>query len=202
MTDAIESKIILISCSIFLNEVNALLEEGRLDRPFRFQSSMLHMHPEQLGPRLRALVDQELKKGHQVVLVYGDCAGLMSELEATPGVVRILGKNCIEIFLGKEEYRRLSHEGAFFLLPEWAHRWHHIFSSELGFNQENARSFMRDMHQKLVYLDTGIVSVPKRTLEACSDYCRLPYEVLPISLNHLCHAIDEAIHRVENSTKS
>lgn len=192
-----EVPIILISCSIFLNEVNALWEANWLNHPLRFQSSMLHMHPEQLGPRLRSLVEREVQAGNRVVLLYGDCCGLMADMEAMPGVVRIRGKNCCEILLGNEAYRRLSHEGAFFLLPEWAHRWHHIFGTELGLNHENATSFMQDMHKKLVYLDTGVVPVPEATLQACSAYCGLPYEVYPVSLEHLREAILEAIQRLE-----
>ena len=156
---------------------------------------MMHMHPERLASSLESVLDSELKQGHRVVLIYGDCCARMTALEAMPGVVRTRGKNCCELLLGPEEYRRLSHEGAFFLILEWARRWKEIFSKELGLNHDNATSLMQEMHRKLIYLDTGLVAIPEAVLKECAEYCGLPYEVRPVSLERLRLAIEEALLR-------
>jgi hypothetical protein len=160
---------------------------------------MMHMHPERLASPLQSILDGELKQGHRVVLIYGDCCARMTALEAMPGVVRTRGKNCCELLLGSEEYRRLSHEGAFFLIPEWARRWKEIFAKELGLNRDNAASLMREMHRKLVYMDTGLTSTPETALKECGEYCGLPYEVRPVSLGLLHAAIEDALHRCKTT---
>ncbi len=156
---------------------------------------MMHMHPEQLASSLQPSLDDELKLGHGVVLIYGDCCPRMATLEAMPGVARTRGKNCCELLLGREEYRRLSHEGAFFLIPEWARRWKEVFAKELGLNRANATELMREMHSKLVYLDTGLAPVPEDTLKECAEYCGLPYEVRPVSLERLRLSVEEPMLR-------
>jgi len=187
--------IVMICCSVLQAEVESLCRAHWPDQKLRFLPSMMHMHPERLASSLQSVLDSELKQGHGVVLIYGDCCAQMMTLESMPGVVRTRGKNCFELLLGPEEYRRLSQEGAFFLLAEWAHRWKEIFSTELGLNHDNATSLMQDMHRKLTYLDTGLTPVPETALRECTEYCGLPYEVRSASLERLRLAIEEALLR-------
>ncbi len=186
---------VMICCSVLQTEVESLCEAHWPDHKLIFPPSMMHMHPERLASSLESVLDAELKQGCEAVLVYGDCCARMTALEALPGVVRTKGKNCCELLLGPEEYRRLSHEGVFFLLPEWARRWKEIFTKELGLNRDNATSLMREMHRKLMYLDTGLAPVPGNELHECAEYCGLPYEVLRVPLGHLHSAIEEALFR-------
>jgi hypothetical protein len=156
---------------------------------------MMHMHPGRLAESLQSLLENEPVQGGGVVLIYGDCCAEMTAMESRPWVVRTHGKNCCELLLGAEEYRRLSHEGAFFLLPEWTGRWRKIFTEELGLNQANAASLMREMHGKLTYLDTGLMPVPEILIKECAEYCGLPYEIRSLSLERLRLAIGEALLR-------
>jgi len=183
----------VICCSVLRAEVESLCQTHWPDQRLRFLPSMMHMHPERLASSLRSVLDGELVGGRGVVLIYGDCCPLMTTLEAMPGVVRTRAKNCCGLLLGSVEYRRLSHERVFFLIPEWARRWKQIFSKELGLNHDNATSLMQDMHTRLMYLDTGLAPVPEAALKECSEYCGLPYEVRPVSLELLHSAIEEAL---------
>ncbi len=63
-------------------------------------------------------------------------------------------------------------------------------------NSTIATSFMQEMHHRRVYLDTGIMPVPKREMRECAEYCGLPYEVRPISLENLRGSIEEALLRL------
>lgn len=189
---------VLIGCQVLQTEVQALCRKHWPDHALIFLPSMMHMRPDRLAVSLESLLNAELKQGHGIVLVYGDCCERMTTLEALPGVVRTRGKNCCELLLGPEEYRRLSHEGVFFLLPEWARRWKEVFTRELGLDRDNTVSLMRDMHRTLLYLDTGLVPVPQDALKECAEYCGLPYEVRPVALDLLRSAINEALARHEN----
>jgi len=186
---------VMIGCSVLQAEVKTLCKAHWPDHKLIFLPSMMHMHPERLTSSLESILDRELKQGQEIILIYGDCCPRMTDLEAMAGVVRTRGKNCAELLLGSEEYRRLSHEGVFFLLPEWARRWKEVFSQELGLDRDNAVSLMQDIHLKLVYLDTSLAPVPENELKECAEYCGLPHEVLPVSLERLYLAVEEALLR-------
>lgn len=184
----------LICCSALKAEIEQLCAIHWPDHPLRFVSSTMHLHPERLAASLRKSLESEREKGAGVVLVFGDCCARMTAMEAMPGVVRTRGRNCLELLIGAEEYQRLSHEGAFFVMPRWARRWKRFFSG-LGLNRDNASSMMQDLHRTLIYLDTGVVPVPETALRECADYCGIPYEVWPVPLDNLHTAMNEAMHR-------
>lgn len=192
----------MICCAVFQAEVKALLKTDWPHLAIRFVDSMLHMKPDKLATRLESLVEEELKKGHKVLLIYGDCCSRMGALEAIPGVVRTSGNNCCQMLLGVERYRRLSSEGAFFLFPEWTRRWRHIFNVELGLSHDNTVSLMGEMHKKLVYLDTGVVPIPEAELKECSRYCELPWEVLKVPLEPLRAAIQGGLLKLEGTRET
>jgi hypothetical protein len=172
-----------LACSIFRREIEVLQASGRFQADVRYLDSMLHLVPERLEARLSELLSRAREAGERVVVAYGDCCPGMGELSR--GAPRTEGLNCCEILLGRAEYRRLRREGVFFLLPEWARRWRHIFATELGLSEETARLFMRDMHTRLVYLDTGHEPVPRTDLEALSAYVGLPWEAMAVTLDPL-----------------
>lgn len=185
--------LIVICCAVFKSEIMALRQRHWPEMTIQFESSMLHMKPDKLASRLDAKLQPEFLEHSKILLIYGDCCMEMADFTKKPGVVRVSGNNCCELLLGKEAYKHLSHEGAFFLFPEWARRWRHIFNVELGLDQANAASLMGEMHSKLVYLDTGVVPVPITDLKECAGYCKLPWEILQVSLDPLFTAIQNAL---------
>jgi len=196
------SDIHCIACSVFREELNALQERGLLDLNIRFLDSGLHVKPAELRERMVPILESEREQGHEVLLAYGDCHPHMAELMERQGVARTCGFNCSEILLGREQYRKLIKEGAFFMFPEWTLRWWDIFSMLLELDLGSTAEVMRDMHSKLVYLDTGVVPVPKEKLKACADYCSLPFEVLHISLDNLLGGINEALERLTDERRT
>lgn len=186
---------LIVGCAVLRAEVEALCRAHWPAHERTFLPSMMHMVPERLACCLESLLHEKLSQGRGVVLIYGDCCARMSALESMPGVARTRGKNCCELLVGRREYRRLSREGAFFLIPEWARRWRELFARQLGLSRENATSLMRELHRKLTYLDTGLAPVPEGALRACAEYCALPYEIRPTALEPLRLSIDEALAR-------
>ena len=188
-----EPLLTVVCCSVFKAEILALKKQHWPNLSIRFMTSMLHMKPDLLAARVEAAVKETLSEQRKVLLIYGDCSIKMGDLTQHADVVRLPGNNCCDQILGRKKYRQLSHEGAFFIFPEWAKIWKHIFSKELGLNPNNAASLMGDMHRKLIYLDTGLLPVPVKELERCSKYCGLPWEVLPVSLEPLRIQIERTL---------
>ena len=190
-----DRQVVCIACSIFRSELAALGERGDIDFPIHYLNSMLHMRPDELRHRLEPLLDDTRRNGANVLLLYGECHPHMDETESEPGVDRVTGRNCVEILLGPDQYRTLRGEGVFFLMPEWTMRWREVFESELGLVGENARDFMKEMHTKLLYLDTGQIPVPTEHLQAASDALGLSWEVMRVGPDHLLAAIRESLER-------
>ncbi len=188
-----------ICCAVYKDEILVLKKRYWPNLTIHFLTSMLHMKPNLLGSQLSDLLKEEDVLEHKTLLIYGDCCMQMTDFTKSPDVVRIRGHNCIHQVLGNKEYKRLSHEGAFFLLPEWASRWNHIFKNELGLNAANAKDLMGEMHSKLIYIDTGIRPVPIEDLKDCSQYCGLPWEVLQVSLEPLRKCIQDALDKLHKS---
>jgi hypothetical protein len=185
-------KTIIIACGIFRKELAALGYFHKGGEKLVCLNSMLHMRPslldELLGGMLRGNALRHL-------LVYGDCCPHMEEFARKDGVRRVAGVNCCEIVLGHDRYRELRRDGAFFFMPEWTRRWERVFKDELGFTtQETAQEFMREMHTRLIYLDTGVDEVPEDTLKDIESYLGMPIEVFPAGLDHLKTAVLAGLH--------
>ncbi len=183
---------VCITCTVFRTALETLHERGEFDLPVRYLDSMLHMRPDELSRRLEAQIERECDRGNQVLLLYGDCDPFMIERVSKPGICRPKGVNCFELLLGRDRFRQLRREGAFFVLPDWARRWQEVVQLGIGSQRENIRCVMTDMHSKLVYLDLGSVPVPEEDLRAFSDYVGLPWEVVSVSTDHLRAAIETA----------
>lgn len=184
---------VCIACSVFYRELQALQERGLLELETRFLDSNLHLTPAKLHTQMSPILDSELEKGNRVLLLYGDCHTHIVKWEKHHGICRTRGSNCAEIFLGRECYRELIKDGAFFLFPEWVLRWKEIFDMLLGLDLDGSAEVIRDMHSKLVYLDTGVMPLPETTLKECSEYCDLPYQVKQVSLDHFLDIIKCAL---------
>ena len=153
---------------------------------------MLTMNPQKLNQVLNKLSKPDC------LFCYGDCHARMAEQEDSGRIKRISGLNCIEIFLGKEMYKTLRREGAFFLLPEWTSKWERIFKELLGFSdQKLGAQFMNEMHTKFIYIHTGIDQIPHEILNSISTYFQLPIETLCIDLTHLENAIKDGFNKFE-----
>ncbi len=190
-----ENSVTGIACSIFRNEIDFLIEKGKLSGTFTYVDSELHMNPQKLNQVLEELIRPDC------LLCYGDCHSRIMQQQNEGLIQRINGLNCVEIFLGPETYRKLRKEGAFFLLPEWTIKWERIFKELLGFkDQAIAIQFMNEMHTKLIFLNTGVHEIPLITLDAISEYFSLPVEVIDIDLIHLENAIKNGIKQFQNES--
>ena len=190
-----DGEILLVSCGIFREELARLGTEvlGHA-RPI-FLDSMMHMRPAKLDDMLAGMAKQE---DRNLLLVYGDCCPHMSELAAKPNIAKVRGVNCCDIFLGQDVYRQLQREGVFFFLPEWTMRWEEVFQNQLGLRDQSlAREFMHEMHKRLMYLDTGLVNVPHKTLADIGAFFDMPVEIQRIGLEHLEAGVRDGLRRLE-----
>lgn len=199
-----------VGCSILQPEIDAVLARLRLegdDVGVTYLDSALHMKPRMLEKALGeqlALTRQEPllpdRGGQEAparqLILFGDCCAGMTDFEKS-GHVRVAVPNCMFWLLGRERYRTLIRQGAFFVQREWAERWQHVFLEELGLSEESlAKVFFADMHRFLLYLDTGIEAVPTARLQEMSAFTGLPIRVEAVSLEPLENRLREALAKL------
>jgi hypothetical protein len=182
-----------LACSIFQKEIELLKQQGKINIPFEYIDSELHMKPLQLKEVLKSKI-----KPH-CVICYGKCEPRLDKNTLFNDIAKTEGLNCVEIILGNKLYRKLRAEGAFFLLPEWTHKWERIFKDLLGLSDiELAQQFMNEMHTKMIYVNTGIVPIPHKTLTEIEGYFNIPIEVIDIKLDELEKSINFSIKKLNN----
>ena len=185
-----------ICCGVLRREIMEILRQDHPEAEQIFLESMLHMHPEML----REAIDEVMtpRGDRPCLLVYGDCHAHIQETGKQPNCAKTEAINCGDLLLGRELYRTYRNEKAFLFLPEWTERWREVFQTEMGFlDQELARDFMQENQSKLIYLDTGIVPVPRETLDEISEYFSMPIEVITVTLDHLRQKVRVAVQRLE-----
>lgn len=178
-----------VCCGVLRREIEKLHQQGDINGSVSFLDSMLHMEPDRLEFILGEIVE---KLDSETVVVYGDCSPNMHKFSKKEHVCRVGAMNCAQLLLGKAKYRQLMKEQAFILLPEWVIRWREIFAVELGLNKEVATSLMQENRKILVYLDTGLIPVPEKDLQECSEYVGLPYRIEKITLENLLEGLKKA----------
>jgi rRNA pseudouridine-1189 N-methylase Emg1 (Nep1/Mra1 family) len=191
-------RILYLACSVFKNELERLIKDNRLQGyPLEFLDSKLHLHPDQMYQKLQEIITEKLKEYNGIVLIYGECHAFMNELLKDTRLARPEGINCVELFIGKAERKRLLHRGAFFLLPEWSIRWREIFNHFMNMNNELTKLIMQNEHKTLIYLDTGCICIPEKQLKECAEYFSLPIEIVKISLDEFAGAINNATNELK-----
>jgi diguanylate cyclase (GGDEF)-like protein len=91
--------------------------------------------------------------------------------------------HCLEMFTNRELIEFFSSNGFFLVTPGWLNCWQTIIK-EWGFDQESARLFFQESATKVILLET--YNNPKNitNLTDFSTFIDLPYEVIPIGLDH------------------
>lgn len=174
-----------ICCAVLKEEISYLFRQKLIEGNLLFLDSMLHMNPMMLNEKVeKAILQNKLNYDH-IYLVYGDCCPGMIDLQEKYNIKRVTACNCIQLLVGKEEYRKYMKNETFVLLPEWTSRWKEIFQKELGLNANTAKEFMNDTRRNLLYIDTGMFDIPLAMIKDCSDYLGLTYQILSVNLDTL-----------------
>ncbi len=123
MTQATQSRPLVLACGALVSELRAVLDSNGLSTQVdvRYLPANLHNRPERIEPALRELLAELDPDGSRPVLLgYADCGsggGLDRLLAERPNIRRLPGSHCYEFFTGGEAFKELHEEelGTFFL---------------------------------------------------------------------------------------
>ena len=187
-----------VVCSIFKRELEKLRDKEALHLSFTYLNSILHLSPGKLEKAISSILDQSGQ--NKTILVYGNCCASMNDFTSSSEVIRTTGENCCEILLGEDEYKKLVKDRAFFVMPEWVHRWKEVFIERMGLHEDLAQEIMSESNRYLLYLDTGISPIPEKELNEMSAFFKLPWKVRTVDIEgFLLKKIREASTKVGDS---
>jgi hypothetical protein len=186
----------IIACGVFQKEIEHLRDS--LGFPFRasYLGSGLHVDFDELKEALKDELEK-CRDSQGTIVVYGQCHPRIDEILKPYKAALIDCQNCVDAFITRKGMEEKAKRGLYFYLsPGWLDAWRGIFS-RLGWTPSEARMQMGSF-KGVVYMDT-LKDAAGREQELLEffDYTNLPFEVMPVSLDHFKSLIIEAKESLE-----
>jgi len=112
-------------------------------------------------------------------------------------VLRTPGQNCVDIYLGHEQFCHELEQGAFFLFEDWAHHWQEIVCPIMPGDPEIMRSIFRGAHKYLLAIRTPCSGDFSAEAEAVSAMTSLELRWVDVGLEHLEATLAETRDRAK-----
>lgn len=114
-----KGEVLVLACGALAREIVALLERNRLDHiSLHCLPAKLHLHPEQITPRVEAHIKAYRSNYKEIYVAYADCGtgGLLAQKCRELGVEMIQGPHCYSFFESNEVFDKNEDElGTFYL---------------------------------------------------------------------------------------
>lgn len=177
----------IIACGVFQKEIERLKDDKGLGFPFEahYLDPGLHVNFDELKEALRAELEKCQGKGYEgMIVVYGQCHPKMDEMLRPYRAALIDCQNCVDAFITRKGMEEKAKQGLYFYLsPGWLEAWKEIFR-RMNWDQSEARLQMGPF-RGVVFMDTlEDASLREQELLEFFDYTNLPFEIMPVSLNH------------------
>jgi hypothetical protein len=181
--------IIFLSCGIFKEELQYLIKEKRLDWNVVFLDAALHVNFDRLKEQLLRNLDESLREGREIKVIYGHCHPQIVEILEQYGATRMQAGNCLEAMVGQEEIARLNAEAiTFFLTSGWINHWEEMFHQV----KDDFNFAVKDMfehYQRIIVFETDVIPINEEKLLKFSTFTGLPVERRKIALDHFLNLV-------------
>ena len=133
---------LVLACGALAADLRAVFAASGFDArvDVEYLPANLHNRPELIAPALRPRLVAAADAGRPVFVAYADCGtggGLDALLGEFPGVQRLPGAHCYEVFAGAEQFAALQEEelGTFYLTDFLAKHFDALVWSGLGLDR-------------------------------------------------------------------
>ncbi len=112
-------------------------------------------------------------------------------------------EQCLEILFPLPTIYHYIKQGNYLVSNGWLRNYNrHI--RDWGFDSDSAKNFFGESIRKIVLLETGLPGDYLTNLTALSEYMGVPYDILPVGINHLQRFLDSVVleWRNENERKT
>lgn len=147
----------LIICGALAHEVLALIERYGWDAEVLGVPALDHNYPERIAPDVEKQIEAWQAHYDRLIVVFGDCGsrGALDALLARyPGISRIDGPHCYEMYGGETFHELMEEEpGTFFLTDFLLRGFEGLFIKEMGLDRfpELRDDYFRN-YRRMVYL--------------------------------------------------
>jgi len=196
-----ETRPLVIACGALASELRAVLRHHRLDGAVdvRYLPAHLHNRPEGITPAVEELLVEHA--GRPAFVAYADC-GTGGHLDAMlvrhPGVDRLLGAHCYEVFAGPQLFAALHEEepGTFFLTDFLARHFEALVWQGLGLDRHpELRSMYFGNYRRVVLLTQSEDSTVVESGRRAADRLSLVFEHRHVGRQGLDAVVAVAVHR-------
>jgi len=188
---------LIVACGALAAELRAVLPPGSAE--VRYLPAHFHNRPERIVPALAPILDEAAASGRTAFVAYADCGtgGALDRLLADhPGVERLPGAHCYELFAGAELFATLHDDepGTFFLTDFLTRHFEPLVWQGLGLDRHPELRDVYFAHYRRVVLlsqsdDPELVDDARRA----ADRLGLRFEHRHVGRRRLAAAIAVAV---------
>jgi hypothetical protein len=188
---------LILACAALAGDLRAVLAADGLagEIEVEYLPAWLHNRPERIVPALAPRLRAAQAAGRRVLVAYADCGtggALDALLAELPGVTRLPGAHCYELFAGSEVFAELhdAEPGTFYLTDFLARHFDALVWSALGLDRHpELRDAYFGHYRRLVLLsqaDDDDVLLRART---AAERLGLAFHHRPTGRRHLAEAV-------------
>lgn len=187
---------LVVACGALAGELRTVLPA---DIAVTYLPANLHNRPERIVPTLTPVVDEALAAGRPVFVAYADCGtggALDRWLAARPGVARLPGAHCYEVFAGTRRFAALhdAEPGTFFLTDFLARHFDALVWQGLGLDRHpELRDLYFGNYRRVVLLSQSTDPAVVTAGRLAADRLDLHFEHLHTGRSELAAAIPVAV---------
>jgi hypothetical protein len=175
---------LVLACGALARDLRVVLAANGLETAIdvEYLPASLHNRPERIVPELRPRLAEARRQGRPVLVAYADCGtgGLLDALLAEhPGVTRLPGAHCYELFAGGEAFAALhdAEPGTFYVTDFLARHFDALVWSGLGLDRHpELRDAYFGHYRRLVHLAQGDDERSSASARAAAERLGLAFE--------------------------
>lgn len=189
----LKNKLCLLICENYKREAAAVISRGFTDVKVLTFPAACCRSQDKKKELSEFIPDGRSKCGH-IALIGSKCAKRFKPLSDKKVQLRLKQpEQCFYMFINEKIIDRYLKQKAYLLTPGFLDKWRKCIKEEMGLDQKSARRFFRLSYSTLVLLDTGTGKNTVKNLRQFSIYLNLPYEIVPVGLDHFRIFLKEII---------
>ena len=186
----------IIACGIFQKELEKIADSLVFPFEAHYLGAGMHVDFDELADALKEELDK-CKDSEGIIVAYGECHPKIREILKPYHAALIGCQNCVDAFITRKGVEEKAKEGLYFYLsPGWTECWREIFA-RLNWGLDETR-LQLGAFKGAVFIDT-LKNAPdyEQDLIEFLDFTLLPYEIVPVDLDHFKSLIIDAKNQLE-----
>jgi len=175
----------LITCPIFRDELESVLNELDLSPHIDYMHYTIHNNPHTMEEQLQEGIDRAIKNGDRVRFLVGKhCKGkrnIVDVVEDCGGKIPH-ARNCIDMLIGDELAKELQKNRTSLMTPAWIR----MINQSIQDGQWSVTDARLNLgwYNRIIILDTGVDPLTDEQIMEFYDLTQVEIEILPVELTY------------------